>query len=532
MEKTLKILWKEPEVLFKGKGIITQWREHLESLGWNITQDEAEIDSCDLVFFGSDSQLKQELIGKIPSILYFWGWHPERMHLDKLEMMVDCTRILVPSIGTRDQATMMGLPSLLCLPGVDTSNMDVVPKQPKKGQVVFCGRLVDHKHPEMLIEAMSFIEPSPDVIILGPGSEKNRERLKELSQRVGFTGNLIFGEPDDLVKFHIMKESLALVHPSEYEGWGLPPMEAILCGTPAFVLDTPHNRWVFKEDAFYFESPQEIAILLSQCCEDGFTHAHIRTAQGYMRFRERNSLTAIGDRLWAHIHQTIKEFLAEKLRTDPEAWKEVYDAEHRRNWAYGGETSPESACGPARFDPTWSRHWRAQYFIMALKETGCNQIIDIGCGPVYPTIFAKEGFEVDAIDISTEAIDQVMAVAEKWGVGHLIKAQAADAHALPYQDGVFDAAVLGEILEHVPDPEKILAEAIRVTKAGGTIVATTPIGTHHYDPMHFNIFDNAGMEKLVDEVKHLADLRYINQISEDGCDPSCYVMILSKKGEV
>ena len=76
---------------------------------------------------------------------------------------------------------------------------------------------------------------------------------------------------------------------------------------------------------------------------------------------------------------------------------EIYDQEHRRNWTYSVD----------RFDPTWARHWRAQAFIQALKECGAQSILDIGCGAVYPTIFAREGFNVTAFDISPEALRQV-----------------------------------------------------------------------------------------------------------------------------
>jgi glycosyltransferase involved in cell wall biosynthesis len=48
----------------------------------------------------------------------------------------------------------------------------------------------------------------------------------------------------------------------------------------------------------------------------------------------------------------------------------------------------------------------------------------------------------------------------------------ADAQHLPFRDGVFKVAVLGEILEHLPDPVEALKEAKRV---GENILATVPI---------------------------------------------------------
>lgn len=45
----------------------------------------------------------------------------------------------------------------------------------------------------------------------------------------------------------------------------------------------------------------------------------------------------------------------------------------------------------------------------------------------------------------------------------------ADAHHLPFKDDEFDTAVLGDILEHSPDPAQMLREAGRVAKK---VVAT------------------------------------------------------------
>jgi len=40
----------------------------------------------------------------------------------------------------------------------------------------------------------------------------------------------------------------------------------------------------------------------------------------------------------------------------------------------------------------------------------------------------------------------------------------ADAHNLPFEDQTFDTAILGDMLEHCPDPAKVLFEAARVAK--------------------------------------------------------------------
>jgi SAM-dependent methyltransferase len=46
---------------------------------------------------------------------------------------------------------------------------------------------------------------------------------------------------------------------------------------------------------------------------------------------------------------------------------------------------------------------------------------------------------------------------------------------LPYSDGSFDAAVISDVLEHVDDPEHLLAELARVLRPGGRFVAFVPL---------------------------------------------------------
>ncbi len=43
----------------------------------------------------------------------------------------------------------------------------------------------------------------------------------------------------------------AFVFPSQAEGFGFPPLEAIQCGTPAIVSDIPAHRWVMGDAALY-----------------------------------------------------------------------------------------------------------------------------------------------------------------------------------------------------------------------------------------------------------------------------------------
>jgi 2-polyprenyl-3-methyl-5-hydroxy-6-metoxy-1,4-benzoquinol methylase len=515
----LKLLWLEPQVQFKGRGIITAWREEMERQGWEFTNI---LDNADLIFFGSDSMLDQNLLGKKPTILYFWGWLPSRLlnkqfqkfASEQLRLMAQCTRILTPGPIVTDQVACFGLPSQVCIPGVDIKLIDshkIVPV--REPRVMFLSRLAEHKGLDLLIQAMSMIDPQPSFIICGSGTHEAERYYKDMAVSLGV--KVDFLDPDDEEKILYLKTSSVLVHPSYYEGLGLPPLEALACGTPVIAMGIPQMRWLLQEDAYFFDSIEGLAKQIIHV-HTFQGEAYDKAAAGNERVRRSFTLEHASQRLWAHIHQVIKEHLGVEVRQHPDQMGSLYNIEHRRNWNYSVD----------RFDPTWSRHWRAQTVIEALKKCGAQHVLDVGCGAVYPTIFARAGFQVTAVDISDECMKQVMTIAEKWKVADKIIGVVEDATKLKFEDASFDAVVQGELWEHVPNVNKVIDEGLRVLKPGGYLIASTPVGTHHFDPMHITIFDDASINELL---KPYSTIR-LDKIAEEGADPSCYFIIIQKEG--
>jgi SAM-dependent methyltransferase len=68
---------------------------------------------------------------------------------------------------------------------------------------------------------------------------------------------------------------------------------------------------------------------------------------------------------------------------------------------------------------------------------------------------------------------------------------------LPVADGVYDGALLMNVLEHVYNHRQLVAEAVRVTKTGGTIVVVVPfLFPVHPSPDDFWRFTDRSLRRL------------------------------------
>lgn len=113
-------------------------------------------------------------------------------------------------------------------------------------------------------------------------------------------------------------------------------------------------------------------------------------------------------------------------------------------------------------------------------EVGCNE------GWVAKAVMEERGFECVAVDNRLEA-----RIASEQCFG--IEVINADANKLPFADSEFDTVIMGELLEHMPNPGVALAEGIRVSK--GHIIITIPIGAYWLgEPTHLWELNGAVVE--------------------------------------
>jgi SAM-dependent methyltransferase len=92
------------------------------------------------------------------------------------------------------------------------------------------------------------------------------------------------------------------------------------------------------------------------------------------------------------------------------------------------------------------------------------RVLDVGCGPgTITAAAAARGATAVGVDLAVE----MLALARERHPG--IEFVEGDAEELPFADGAFDAVVGGFILNHLPAPERAVADAARVLAPGGRL---------------------------------------------------------------
>jgi spore maturation protein CgeB/SAM-dependent methyltransferase len=118
----------------------------------------------------------------------------------------------------------------------------------------------------------------------------------------------------------------------------------------------------------------------------------------------------------------------------------------------------------------------------------CNQakgqdVLDIGCSQgIVCLILGREGFRCTGIDIESAslAVGEQALAAEDELLRQRVTFQVADASKLPFPNECFDTVILGEIIEHLAHPSKVLTQAKRVLRQGGRVIVTVPYGLNAF----------------------------------------------------
>ncbi len=102
------------------------------------------------------------------------------------------------------------------------------------------------------------------------------------------------------------------------------------------------------------------------------------------------------------------------------------------------------------------------------------QLLEIGCGP--GDLWQKNSARIPAgwqVTLTDFSMGMVQAASGAIGKNQQFAFVQANAQALPFLQGRFDAVIANHMLYHVPDMDRALREIRRVLKPGGRLLAAT-----------------------------------------------------------
>jgi glycosyltransferase involved in cell wall biosynthesis len=160
--------------------------------------------------------------------------------------------------------------------GVDSSWFipEAKPSPRARPYLLYVGNVKPHKNLRTLVSAFARVSGgmAEDLVIVGKregfitGDTEIAAQAGELGDRVVFTGHVT----DDLLHL-LVAHATALVFPSLYEGFGLPPIEAMAAGCPVLASNAASIPEVCGDAALYCDprSVDDMAAKLVQITQDG-----------------------------------------------------------------------------------------------------------------------------------------------------------------------------------------------------------------------------------------------------------------------
>lgn len=141
--------------------------------------------------------------------------------------------------------------------------------------LLYTGVWRDHKNLPRLIKAFELVRNKHNIdlkLVITGKPDPYYPEVKNEVKRLGLTDEVIFpGLVDEKELIHLYNAALFYVFPSLYEGFGMPPLEAMKCGAPVLASNTSSIPEICGDgNAIFFDpnNEEEIAEKIKNLFED------------------------------------------------------------------------------------------------------------------------------------------------------------------------------------------------------------------------------------------------------------------------
>lgn len=197
-------------------------------------------------------------------------------YMQEAENLKKATRIVAISHASAKDATDVF--------GIDPNKIDVVypavsreyeierPKPQEPPYFLFCSVPDPHKNPGVVIEAFAGMPKEYELIFVSPKESEFLPSLVQRAEELGFADRFrVTGYVPEEELYSLFKHAVAVVSPSQMEGFGLPVAQAMRAGTPV-VTSRYSAQGEIAEGVGYLVDPNavdEVAQAMLQVIEDG-----------------------------------------------------------------------------------------------------------------------------------------------------------------------------------------------------------------------------------------------------------------------
>ncbi|HXL01706.1 MAG TPA: methyltransferase domain-containing protein, partial [Candidatus Atribacteria bacterium] len=334
---------------------------------------------------------------------------------------------------------------------------------------------------------------------LGNAVEIIRVSQFPISQEEQFLGvvdeyyNHLSGE--EMAKVYSSCDVLMASSKGKEEGFGLPPIEAMACGTPVVLTDiSAYRSYDEVTDYALFVPPQDPETM----------------AQAVIHLLEDKDLYT---RLQKRGLEVAKKYNWDIVENEVEAVFSEIKANHWEEFKLKSERM-----FPGKSDSlTEAMHFQRYRFASQFVKD--KVVLDAGCGAGYGSwIMATEGGarEVIGIDYAREIIEYDL---EKYQKDNLTF-ETMNVLDLAFEDNKFDVVVCFEVFEHIDDPDVLLKELSRVLKPDGMLIVSTPNKTVYSpdkepgNPFHVREYSYQEFRSIL--AKYFHNFKFIGQYLSSG----------------